>query len=128
MSNLEKLKVYQDKYPLLNFRKFLLENYYKFSNICFVICKSPIFESISICVILMNSLLLMMDDPLSKTSLSDKNEYNFMIFYTIEIMFKIFGFGFISRRESILRDGWNFFDFIIVCSSWINVYLQDSNI
>lgn len=58
-----------------------------------------------------------MDDPLSKTSLSDKNEYNFMLFYTAEITFKVFGFGFFSKPESIFRDWWNFFDFIIVCSS-----------
>ena len=64
-----------------------------------------------------------MDDPLSKTSLSDKNEYNFMLFYTIEITFKVFGFGFFAKRESIFRDWWNLFDFIIVCSSWLNVYL-----
>ena len=46
-----------------------------------------------------------------------------MIIYTVEILLKIIGYGFVKREKGILRDPWNFFDMVIVSITWINYSL-----
>lgn len=41
----------------------------------------------------------------------------FLIAYACECVLKIIGLGFIFKKNSYLRDGWNILDFIIVVSS-----------
>ena len=40
-----------------------------------------------------------------------------LIFYSIEVILKIFAKGFILNKDSYLRNNWNKFDFIIIVSS-----------
>ena len=39
------------------------------------------------------------------------------------MVLKIFGLGFILRKGSYLRDGWNILDFVIVMSSILEIIL-----
>jgi len=63
MNDFEKLNVYSDKYPLLNYRKNIFLIYLYIKRICYNIVKHPVFEFFSMMIILTNSLFLMMDDP-----------------------------------------------------------------
>jgi hypothetical protein len=39
--------------------------------------------------------------------------------YTVEMILKILGYGFIIPKKSYLRDSWNILDFIIVISGYV---------
>ena len=129
MNDFEKLKIYKDKFFLLKFRKFIFLMYLYIKTICYNIVKHPFFEFCSIMIIISNSIILMMDNPNSpEKSLSDKTEFHFMILYTVEIGLKIIGLGLIFGKNSLIKDKWNLFDFLIILSSWINFILKDTNV
>jgi len=48
-------------------------------------------------------------------------ELFFILFYTVEMLLKIFGLGFILNKGAYLRDYWNFMDIVIVITSWIPI-------
>lgn len=56
------------------------------------------------------------DNSLTFFNLTD---YIFLILYSIEMILKILGLGFIFPKNSYLRDSWNILDFIIVISGYI---------
>lgn len=56
----------------------------------------------------------------------DKSSKEFIVFdhiflglYTVEMILKILGYGFIIPKKSYLRDSWNILDFIIVISGYV---------
>lgn len=61
------------------------------------VIKSKPFEAATITVILINSITLGMEDPLavSTTSTQDAVENIFLALYTVEMIFKILGLGFL---------------------------------
>ena len=88
----------------------------------------PIFESISIGVIVANCFFLALDDPTSSTPnpVMDMSDYVFQGLYTAEMLLKIFGMGFFWNRGSYLRDTWNILDFVIVVSGYATFFLDTS--
>lgn len=88
------------------------------------IIKNRIFETISLLVILWNTIFLMIQDSIS---LSDTFDLVFLILYTIEMMLKIFGLGFILKKGSYLRDYWNILDFTIITTGYIPYLLQNDS-
>ena len=91
------------------------------TEVCHYIISTPTFDNISIMVILANSVTMVFDD----TERSDNPnpifavlENTFLILYTIEMVFKILGLGFIFGEETYIWDPWNLLDFFIVMSSY----------
>ena len=95
---------------------------YKFFH---MIQDSSLFENISIFVILLNSVVMMAEDPASK----DPSEFFlvvdkvFLVLYTVEMSIKITGLGLIFSEGSYLRESWNVLDFIIVTSGYVPIVL-----
>ena len=90
--------------------------------------KSPLFETTSILVIVLNSVFLALEDP-TKTVQAPFLEYSenvSLYIYTIEMVLKILGLGFILNRGSYLREVWNILDFIIVMSGYLPLILSGS--
>lgn len=90
----------------------------------FNIISSPLFEAISIIIIISNWVVMALDNRTSSNtdnSLTFFNltDYIFLILYSIEMILKILGLGFIFPKNSYLRDSWNILDFIIVISGYI---------
>lgn len=81
----------------------------------------PLFEGASILLIIVNSLFLAMEDPTAEEQEAylKASESIFLYLYTVEMVFKILGLGFIFNRGAYLRDPWNRLDFIIVSSGYI---------
>ena len=48
----------------------------------------------------------------------------FLVLYTIEMGFKIFGLGFLFNSGAYLRDSWNILDFIIVVSAYLSLMVN----
>ena len=115
---------YEDRWPLLILRKTIKRTMLNIKNFCKAIITTKAFERVSIMVILFNSMTLAMEDPqaVSTTEFADLLENLFLTLYTIEMILKIIGLGFMfSGPESYMRDYWNLLDFTIVVSSYFTV-------
>ena len=82
---------------------------------------SRTFETISVMVILLNSLSLAIEDPTSSTQSGFQQNLDmvFLVLYTTEMILKILGMGFMLNENSYLRDGWNLIDFIVVIAGYL---------
>lgn len=49
----------------------------------------------------------------------------FLVLYTIEMVLKIIGLGFIFNKGSYMRDPWNVLDFIIVVADYPSVIFEN---
>jgi len=127
-NDLEKLEVYTDRFPLLDLRKAVKKVFILINMVAYRVISTKLFENISIMVILVNSLVMMMDDPTSDpTPFFATMENVFLALYTLEMVFKILGLGFIMAPNSYIRDAWNILDFVIVVSSYPALF-QDPNV
>jgi len=118
-NELEKLDVYTDRFPMLEVRKSINRLFIILHLIAFEIQNSKIFENISICVILANSAVMMVDDPTQDPSqFSVVADNIFLALYSLEMVIKILGLGFIMGETAYLKDSWNVLDFVIVISSY----------
>lgn len=116
---LEKLEVYTDRFPLLELRKSIHKFFILMHLVAFEIISSKLFDNVSIGVILVNSAVMMVDDPTQEPSeFSVIADNIFLILYSCEMFLKILGLGFIVGENSYLKDSWNILDFVIVVSSY----------
>jgi hypothetical protein len=120
-TDLEKLDVYTDRFPLLILRKSILRFIILIQLTCLFIIQTKAFDNISIVVILANSFTMILDD----TGTNDNPdpiwaflELLFLILYTVEMSFKILGMGFLFKENAYLKDSWNILDFFIVMTSY----------
>ena len=122
---LEQLALYEDRWPMLNLRKSINKASLHIKNFAGSIIKHKAFETATISVILANSATLAMEDPqaVNTTPTQDVIENVFLALYTIEMILKILGLGFLfSGKESYLRDPWNILDFTIVMSAYLTIF------
>ena len=85
------------------------------------VISSRTFETISVIVIILNSLSLAIEDPTSSTQSAFQQNLDmvFLVLYTTEMILKILGMGFMLNENSYLRDGWNLIDFIVVIAGYL---------
>lgn len=74
--------------------------------------------------------MLAMLDPTSNTETTLQLMFDefFLIFYTAEMMFKIFAMGFLFNRDAYLRDPWNVLDFTIISTGYLPYVLNSSTV
>jgi len=121
--DLEKLEGYEDNWPLLKVRKFVAMVIIYINMIALAIISTKTFDNMSIMVILMNSLVMMTEDP------ADQNppEYYaiidnvFLGLYSIEMALKIVGLGLLFSENAYLKNSWNMLDFVIVLSGYVTL-------
>lgn len=99
---------------------------------CYALIKHPIFETVSISVIIVNCFTLAMEDANNKkTNVDDLQGMDVFLFYcdkaflwiyTCEMVLKILGLGFIRGPNTYLKDYWNCLDFVIVTSALFDYY------
>ncbi len=90
----------------------------------FKIIKHKVFDNICILIILVNSISLGLEDPeqVGTTVAQTNMENTFLALYTIEMVLKILGLGFLFNKGAYLRDPWNILDFIIVMSAYLTIF------
>ena len=118
-NDLEKREVYTDRFPLLSIRNRINKVLILIQMVASAIITSPIFENISISVIILNSIIMMMDDPtrIEPDPFFENIENIFLALYSVEMVLKIVGMGFYFSENAYIKDGWNILDFVIVTSS-----------
>ena len=64
-----------------------------------------------------------MEDPTAKepSEMENVSEAVFQGLYTIEMIIKIVGMGFILDKNAYLRDPWNILDFVVVMSAYLTL-------
>ena len=84
-----------------------------------MIINSWVFEAMALFVIVSNSVVLALDNPLESTvtPTQDLIDLVFLVLYTIEMSLKIIGLGFIFSKNAYLKDLWNILDITIVSSA-----------
>ena len=124
--SIEIIDAYRDRCPCLDFRKTLMRIRVYLNRSAIKIITNSIFESISITVIVANSLFLALDDPLSTTPAvyAAYSENIFQALYTVEMILKIAAMGFMFNKGAYLRDSWNILDCIIVSSGYAGMLLD----
>ena len=87
--------------------------------LCKYIIESAIFDNFTTAVILVNSVMMMLNNPTDTNPdpIFEEAETIFLILYTAEMVLKIIGMGFIFGEEAYLKESFNILDFIIVMSS-----------
>ena len=116
MNDFDKVAVYEDEWPLLSFRKRVLYLMQVISYYCYILIKSEYFEGLALLVIIANSIVLVLDNPLDKNPnpLLAELDLIFLIFYTAEMGLKMIGLGLLFSKNAYLRDSWNLLDIVIV--------------
>ena len=93
------------------------------------VVKSKPFDNFILFLILVSSVLLALDNPLTDptstkyvvlATLDEIMAYLFMA----ECALKVIALGFVLHKGSYLRDGWNILDFLIVCLSILNIIVD----
>ena len=122
-TRLEKLKNEEDRWPCLNGRKMIKKIKIYITMGAEAIIKHPAFETTSIIVIMLNCVTLAMEDPTASevSDLDNTFETIFQVLYTIEMVLKIIGYGFILGPGAYLKDPWNVLDFVIVMSAYLTL-------
>ena len=122
---LERNEIYVDRFPFLNLRKTVMKYMILLHLAVNQIISTSLFDNCTILVIMVNTLVMTIDDsavndnPNPFFAIAEKV---FLYLYTLEMIMKIVGMGFIFGKDSYLRDSWNILDFLIVITSWPNEF------
>jgi len=128
-TKMERILKHQDDYPLLEFRRKVLKFLQLISIFCNKIIQHPLFDYLILCVVAANSILLALDNPTDdKPAVPTGVDNALLAIYTIEMVLKILGMGFVLEKKSYLRDYWNIMDFIIVVTAYVPIVFSSSSV
>lgn len=125
-SKLEQLEVYHDLWPLLKCRKSLWKCYTNIHLVANKVITNSLFENISITIIMLNCVVMMSENPADPEppELLEQIDQAFLVLYSIEMICKILGYGFILGPDAYLKDSWNILDFVIVTSGYLTLMTE----
>ena len=94
---------------------------------CSIIISNKLFENISLSIIIVNSVVMVFDDTAVSpfpNPIFEKFELLFQYLYTVEMVLKILGMGFIIGPDAYIKDEWNILDFFIVMMGYVSMILE----
>ena len=86
---------------------------------CRLFVDNPIFDYLSLLVIIGNTILILISDPTDSNNIGNITDNYFLYFYTLESILKIISFKFWSAEDAYIKDAWNILDFFVVVVGWI---------
>ena len=86
---------------------------------CRLLVDNPIFDYLSLIVIIANTILILISDPTDSNNLGNLSDNYFLYFYTVESVLKILAFRFWAAEDAYIKDPWNILDFFVVVVGWI---------
>jgi voltage-dependent calcium channel L type alpha-1D len=96
-----------------------------FRRFCVYVTNRNWFRWLVLLLILANSALLAIYDPVDKDSVRNKvldyGEYFFLAMFTVEMLLKMVAMGAVRYPGAYLRDPWNVLDFVVVVTGFISV-------
>lgn len=121
----ERLRQFYDPYPCLKIRKSLFK-FFETIKRYLTIVKHPMFDNISLIIILINTLFILISDPTDQSSLANNTDQYFLYLFSIEMALKFLSFGIVLSPNSYFRDYWNILDFLVVVVGWISYVIENS--
>ena len=91
---------------------------------CKLFIDNWIFDNLSLGIILANTVLILISDPTDSNNIGNTSDSYFLYFYTLEAIFKIIAFKFVSGEEAYIKDYWNILDFFVVIVGWVSFILE----
>ena len=91
---------------------------------CRFFVENPIFDAISLLVIIANTVLILISDPTDQNNWGNITDSYFLYFYTVESVLKIIAFRFWSGEDAYIKDSWNILDFFVVVVGWILLIVE----
>lgn len=90
------------------------------------------FDRFIMLLIVANCVLLALDDPDEDPNgdlikFIDEVDTWFTVAFTVEMLLKVLGYGFVEFEDSYIRTPWNWLDFFIVVTSLLNLFAQSVN-
>ena len=86
---------------------------------CRFFVDNPIFDYLSLLVIIANTILILISDPTDSNNIGNLSDNYFLYFYTVESILKIIAFRFWAAEDAYIKDYWNILDFFVVVVGWI---------
>ncbi|XP_060572053.1 sodium channel protein 1 brain-like isoform X2 [Ruditapes philippinarum] len=102
---------------------YLLNVWNPFRRFCVYIATNQYFDYLIITTILTNCIFLAMPSSDAATI----SEYVFLAIYTVEMVIKLLARGFIINSFTYLRDAWNWLDFLVICSAYLTIILENTS-
>ena len=106
-----------------------------FRKICFLAISNPKFDTVTLVLIVINSVKLVWDTYLLEMNSEDIEkkvstyfDYIFTVIFSIEFILKSVSLGFAFSANSYLKDNWNKVDFLIIVFSIIDSSIESVNI
>lgn len=95
----------------------------------YYVIKSKVFETLSLIVIIANSISLALYDPTLNYTPYYQSILDdiFLVLYSIEMVFKILGLGFVFNKGAYLRDSWNVLDFFIIMVGYVQIVFSGAS-
>ena len=122
LDRLELLRNHEDGWPCLGARKKARRLAIYVNMAALKIIKRKSFEACTIAVIVANCITLTMSKADQEPTESEKLMENiFQALYTVEMVLKILGMGFLFNKGAYLRDYFNLLDFFIVTSAYLSM-------
>ena len=115
----EQARRFFDYYCCFNQRKKINEVMVYVRFYCRFLVDNPIFDYLSLLVIIVNTLLILISDPTDNNNYGNITDNYFLYFYTFECILKIIAFRFWASEDAYIRDAWNMLDFFVVVVGWI---------
>ena len=115
-----------DKCPCLKTRKQIYKWYTNAKYYCNFIVDNNYFAYFSLLIVILNTIVILIHDGNDDNSLMDKTEIFFLIFYSIEAILKILGYGFFLGDRAYAKDYWNMLDLLIICVGWVSFLLEQA--
>ena len=128
LDEMELLTNFEDGWPFLTFRKSVKRCKLRINILALSIIKKKWFEAATIIVIMVNCMTLTTSKAdVEPTEAENMIENVFLVLYSVEMVLKILGLGFIFGKGAYLTDPFNILDFFIVMSSYLSMLQnQDS--
>ncbi|KAL4477034.1 hypothetical protein ABPG72_011731 [Tetrahymena utriculariae] len=119
MNDFDRIKQYQDHTIFQKIYKKIWYTKVLTNWVALSIINHPLFEVISLGVIIFNSILLSLDDPTTNNDNNYQIDQALLIIYTVEMGLKIIALGFIFNKGAYLRDTWNIIDIVIIITGFM---------
>lgn len=105
---------------------FLFTETHPIRHACVAMMSSPWFERVILCAIIVSSIALAIDTPLTDPNSTlafflGNMDIAFTILFTAEMVIKLVSVGMVMGPGSYLRSGWNMLDCLIVCASILSL-------
>lgn len=95
------------------------------SRVSLRIIKHPVFELLTLSVVLMNCITILIDNSGKSSAIFSQIDTFFFVFYLTELFLKVSALGFLLSPDAYLSDGWNKLDFLVILTAILNKIIAD---